>query len=152
MKTICIVPCGNKKIWDVSPNAGPTAAKNVYVGSFASKCQEYARLFYPDNYFILSAKYGFLRPEEIIPNKYNVTFKKHSTNPITIPELILVAQQKGLFNADRIIVIAGQNYVQIIRSVFPTKEIVEPLLGCKGNGYMMQKINKALLNMSPIIS
>jgi len=75
MKIICIVPCGNKKIWDVFPDAGPTPAKNAYVGGFASKCQEYARAFYPDNYFILSAKYGFLQPEEIVPNKYNVTFK-----------------------------------------------------------------------------
>lgn len=151
MKTICIVPCGNKKIWDVSPDAGPTPAKNVYVGGFASKCQEYARAFYPDSYFILSAKYGFLRPEEIVPNKYNVTFKKPSTNPITIPELIYIAQQKGLFNADRIIVMAGKDYAQIVKRVFPAKEIVEPLLGCKGNGYMMHKIKMVLLNMSPIV-
>jgi hypothetical protein len=152
MKTICIVPCGNKKIWDVFPDVGPTPAKNVYVGGFTSKCQDYAQAFYPDSYFIMSAKYGFLQPEEIVPNKYNVTFKKHSTNPITIPELIDIAQQKGLFNADRIMIIAGREYTQIIRRVFPTKEIVEPLQGCKGNGYMMQKINKALLKMSPIVS
>jgi hypothetical protein len=152
MKIICIVPCGNKKIWDVFPDAGPTPAKNAYVGGFASKCQEYARAFYPDNYFILSAKYGFLQPEEIVPNKYNVTFKKPSTNPITIVELIDIAQQKGLFNADQIIVMVGKDYTQIVKSVFPAKEIVEPLLGCKGNGYMMHKIKMALLNMSPIVS
>jgi hypothetical protein len=152
MKTICIVPCGNKKIWDVFPDAGPTPAKNVYVGGFASKCQEYARMFYPDSYFILSAKYGFLQPEDIVPKKYNVTFKKPSTNPIAIPELIDIAQQKGLFNSDRIIVMAGKDYTQTVKRVFPAKEIVEPLLGCKGNGYMMHKIKMALLNRSPIVS
>jgi len=152
MKTICIIPCGRTKIWDRFPDAGPTPAKNVYIGVFARKCQEYARAFYPDSYFILSAKYGFLHPEDIVPDNYNVTFKKPSTNPITIPELIDIAKQKGLFNADRILVIAGREYTQIIRRVLTTKEVVEPLMGCKGNGYMMQKMNLALLNMSPIVS
>ena len=27
MKTLCIVPCGKKKIWDDNPNAGPTKAR-----------------------------------------------------------------------------------------------------------------------------
>jgi hypothetical protein len=47
MKTLCIVPCGKTKIWDKNPNAGPTKAEYVYVGSFAKKCREYATTFYP---------------------------------------------------------------------------------------------------------
>lgn len=36
---LCIVPCGTKKIWDENPNAGPTLAKDVYIGPFAKKVQ-----------------------------------------------------------------------------------------------------------------
>ncbi|BDC36061.1 hypothetical protein MTLP_07430 [Candidatus Methanoliparum sp. LAM-1] len=30
MKTLCIVPCGNRKIWDKNLNAGLTKAEYVY--------------------------------------------------------------------------------------------------------------------------
>jgi len=47
MKTLYIVACGKLKIWDKNPNAGPTKAEYVYIGSFAKKCVEYAKRFYP---------------------------------------------------------------------------------------------------------
>ena len=49
MSTLCIVPCGRKKIWDKFPNHGPTEAKFVYIGPFASKCKEYAEMFFPSS-------------------------------------------------------------------------------------------------------
>jgi len=42
MKTLCIVPCGNWKIWDKNPKAGPTKAEYVYIGPFAKKRRVYA--------------------------------------------------------------------------------------------------------------
>lgn len=71
MKSLCIVPCGNKKIWDKYPDAGETRAKDVYIGSFIRKCQEYALKFYPESWCILSAKYGFIFPEEVIEGPYS---------------------------------------------------------------------------------
>jgi len=144
MKTICIVPCGVKKIWDKYPDAGPTPAKDVYIGVFARKCQEYAQAFYPDSYYILSAKYGFLHPLDIIQENYNVTFKESKTNPVMICELVKIAKRKDLYNVDRVIVVAGKDYFHIVKSVFSEKEIVDPLKVCKGNGFMMQKINDAI--------
>lgn len=152
MKTICIVPCGIKKIWDKYQDAGPTPARDVYIGSFARKCQEYAQVFYPNSYFILSAKYGFLHPSDIIPEDYDVSFKKPKSNPITIPVLLKVAMEKGISDANCIIVVAGRDYSDIVCQVFPDREIVEPLKGCKGNGFMMQRINKAIESGMPIIS
>ena len=68
MCTLCIVPCGNRKIWGKYPDKGATKAKDVYIGPFTSKCGKYAMHFYPDSWYILSAKYGFLHPEDIVPN------------------------------------------------------------------------------------
>ena len=131
MKTLCIVPCGHKKIWGKNPNAGPVAARNIYIGVFAKKCQEYALTFYPSSYCILSAKYGFLWPDDVVQGPYEVTFKKSSTNPISKKELIEIAHQKYLFDFNQIIIIiAGKEYVKIIEEIFPGKKIHKPLINC----------------------
>ena len=88
MKTLCIVPCGNRKIWDKNPKAGPTKAECVYIGPFAKKCREYAMRFYPSSWYILSAKYGFLFPDELVTGPYNESFNDRKTNPITTKELL----------------------------------------------------------------
>jgi hypothetical protein len=142
MQTLCIVPCGSKKIWDKIPNAGPTPARNVYIGGFAKKCREYAEKFYPASWCILSAKYGFIFPDEIIPEPYNVSFNRKSSGPISTPDLIAQTCRKGLKNFDEIIVLGVKNYVQFARQVFPNKTIVAPLSGCRGIGYMMEKLEK----------
>lgn len=96
MKTLCIVPCGKKKIWEKNPKAGPTKAKNVYIGPFAKKCREYAEKFYPYSWCILSAKYGFLFPNDVVLGPYNVSFNDRKTNPITTKELSAQVIEKDL--------------------------------------------------------
>jgi hypothetical protein len=150
MKTLSIVSCGAKKIWDKKPGVGPTKAKDAYIGHFAKKCREYAEKFYPTSWCILSAKYGFLFPDEIVPGPYNVTFKKKSTNPISQNELSKQIIEKGLNKFDRIVVLGGKDYVNIIKAVFNQKEIHTPLSGCRGNGEMMKKINDAIQRGVPL--
>ncbi len=144
MKVLCVIPCGNKKIWDKKPDAGPQKAREVYIGSFASKCKEYAEKFYPSSWVIISAKYGFLFPDDILSGSYNVTFNDKSTNSITIEELKSQAEEKGLYDYDKIIVLGGKNYVRIVKNVFQNKEIYSPLSDCKGIGYMMGKLKDAI--------
>jgi hypothetical protein len=145
MKTICIIPCGSKKIWDINIHAGPTRAKDVYHGSFARKCQQYAETFYPESWCILSAKYGFLFPADIVPGPYNVTFNDKNTNPISTENLSRQVKKKGLDIFGEIIVLGGKNYTDRISEVFSDKDIFAPLKGCKGMGYVMGKLNEALL-------
>lgn len=95
MKTLCIAPCGSKKIWDKDSNAGPTAAKNVYIGPFANKCREYAEKFHPSSWCILSAKHGFLFPDDKIPGPYNVSFNDKKTKPVNIDQLSTQIQKKN---------------------------------------------------------
>ena len=150
MNTLCVVPCGSKKIWDKYPDVGPQKAKDVYIGSFATKCREYAKLFYPTSWVTLSAKHEFLFPDDYIPGPYNVSFNDKKTNPITVDELKVQAEKKKLYDFEKIVVLGGKNYTRIVRSVFQDKKILEPLSGCKGIGYMMSKLKKAIEKGFPL--
>jgi len=141
---LCIVPCGSLKIWDKNPNAGPTRARDVYIGAFAKKCIEYAETFYPNSYVILSAKYGFLFPDELIPESYNVTFNDPKTNPISVDELRKQAEKKRLMKYDEIVVVAGSRYVEIAKKVFIGKKIITPLKGLGGMGPMISAMKRAI--------
>ena len=96
MKTLCIIPCGKKKVWDKNPNAGSVEARSAYIGNFSIKCKKYAERFYPDSWCILSAKYGFVFPDDKIPGPYEVSFKDKKTHPINVDELLLQKEQKGV--------------------------------------------------------
>ena len=144
MVRLCVVPCGSLKIWDKYPDAGPTKAEDVYIGPFAKACIEYAKMFYPESYVILSDKYGFIFPDEKISENYNVTFKDPSTNPISVEELKDQAIQKGLVNYDEIVVIAGNRYVNIVEKVFKGKKIIAPLRGLGGIGKMISAMKNAI--------
>lgn len=150
MKTLCIVSCGNKKIWDKNPKAGPTKAKNVYIGPFVKKSREYAMRFYPSSWCILSAKYGFLFPNDIVSGPYNVSFNENRTNLITTKELSAQVKEKGMDSYGQIVILGGKNYVEIAKEVFSSKEILTPLSDCKGIGYMMNKLNEAIKKGIPL--
>lgn len=144
MNTLCIVPCGSAKIWDKDQNAGPKKARDVYTGSFASKCRQYAEKFYPSAWCILSAKHGFLFPDYIVPGPYNVSFNDKSTNPITLAELISQKRDKGLDVYEKIIVLGGKNYREIIKNAFTGKDILCPLEGNKNIMQMMKALNSSV--------
>ncbi|CAD6493826.1 MAG: hypothetical protein DIAAKJNI_00559 [Candidatus Argoarchaeum ethanivorans] len=122
----------------------------MYVGPFAKKCREYATRFYLSSWCILSAKYGFLLPNYIVPGPYNVSFNDRKTDPITIEELSVQVKEKGLSNHERIIILGGKNYVEMANEVFSSKEILSPLSDCKGMGYMMGKLNDSIKRGVPL--
>ena len=150
MTPLCIVPCGKKKIWKNNPFAGPTPAINVYIGNFAGTCICYAKTFYPDSFSILSAKYGFLMPGDLIEADYNVTFKDRKTRPISNSDLIKTADLKGLLDYQHIIAVTGTDYLERIRSVFRDKTVYAPLAGCKSMGEMIRKLKKAIESGRPL--
>lgn len=132
------------KIWDKYPEAVPTPASEVYIGSFSRKCQEFAKKNYSESWNILSAKYGFLSPSDIVEGPYNVTFNDSKTNPISIPELIVQINQKDLDVYDKIVVVADKNYTKMVKNVFKGKKVENPLEGCKGIGFMMGRLNELI--------
>lgn len=150
LDTLCIVPCGSKKIWDKYPDAGVNKAKDVYIGSFSSKCKEYALKFYPESWCILSAKYGFIFPDEVIEGPYDVCFMDKKSNPIGIQKLKKQRKTKNLHQYNKIIVIGGNYYTKIVKEIFNDKLVENPLSNCKGIGYMMQYLNKLMNNSNKL--
>jgi hypothetical protein len=124
---LVIIACGKSKIWDKHPSAGPTPAKDVYTGwHFAADRRDAEKLGY-DDWMILSAKYGFIRPDSIIPEAYNVTFSDRSTNPISVQDLGKQVKEQRLDRYDEVTVFGGKAYVGRVReSFYGTNTRVEP--------------------------
>jgi hypothetical protein len=142
-RRLCIIPCGAAKVWDKHPDHGPTEAKDVYTDGFAKACQNYAKMFFTD-WVILSAKYGFLRPDDIVNEGYNVSFIKPSAETISVPTLQQQVVQKELEKFDGIVVLGGKHYTERVVSAFGSgKNYVYPLSGCKGIGYMLERLVNA---------
>lgn len=143
-KRLCIIPCGSAKVWDSNPNAGPQKAEDVYTGVFAASCQRYARAFF-DHWVILSAKHGFLFPDDMVPEAYNISFIKPSSETISIEALEHQAIQLGLLEFEEITVLGGKHYVDRVKAIFKSGQQIElPLHDCKGIGYMLQRLSQAL--------
>lgn len=144
MKRLCIIPCGAKKIWDVDPLKGTTKARHAYRSSFHTACQKYATAFFTD-WVILSAKHGFLLPDDLVPANYNVAFGTKNDGIITAEALRHQRKEKGLMDYQEIIVLGGKKYRKVISEIFDEVDhVTYPLAGCKGIGYMLQRLNKSI--------
>jgi hypothetical protein len=110
---LVIVPCGQKKVWEKHPEAGPTMAKDVYAGSPFIVNRKFADAF-GKPWVILSAKYGFIDPQFMMPGPYNVTFKRKSTDPISVTKLRDQVRQQGLDRFSNVIGLGGKEYRQVI--------------------------------------
>lgn len=148
MTTLVVIPCGISKIWKRNPEAGPTEAKDVYIGVPFKVNKEYAER-YGDHWVILSAKYGFIEPSFIIEKDYNVTFKDPKTKPISLSELELQAKGK-LSNFDKVVALGGKDYTNIVESVFEKTgaSVITPVKGCP-IGVALGMIKEAIRNNSP---
>ena len=141
-RTLVIVSCGKRKIWDVDPGHGPCQAKDAYVGPLFKWARRYAEKF-GDMWVILSAKYGFITPDFIIPGNYNVTFKDKKTNPISVDELKEQICRMGLGDYDEVVVIGGKEYVEVCKRVFPPERVRAPFSGLP-LGKMISEIKRTV--------
>jgi len=149
---LVIVPCGYAKIWDKNPQAGPTTAKNVYVGPPFTINRKYAESL-GSRWLILSAKHGFIHPDFIIPEMYDVTFLRKSSGPVTPSVLRDQVIQQGLQWSRRIIGLGGHEYRQAIVNAFErfTVEMYFPFAGLPV-GKAMQATNRAIESGRPLES
>jgi len=143
MKRLCIIPCGKKKIWDKHSNYGPMEAKDVYISPFGKACQAYATMFF-ENWVILSAKHGFLRPSDIVLENYDLAFDSKSDEVISIEQLQKQMVDKSLLQFDEIVLLAGKKHKKVVTKLYPEEMITYPLEGCKGIGYMLQRLKEAV--------
>ncbi|AUB64012.1 hypothetical protein CSW12_13595 [Bacillus cereus] len=143
MKRLCIIPCGKKKIWDKHSNYGPMEAKDVYISPFGKACQAYASMFF-ENWVILSAKHGFLRPNDIVLKNYDLAFDSKSDEVISIEKLQKQMVDKSLLQFDEIVLLAGKKHKKVVTKLYPEEMITYLLEGCKGIGYMLQRLKEAV--------
>lgn len=115
--SLYVVPCGKAKIWDKEPRRGATPARTAYTGSFASGTRAYAESTGAP-WIVLSAKYGFLWPDELVPGPYNVTFSRPSAEAISIRALRQQVREKGLDNFGEIVAIVGSAYAKRLKAAF----------------------------------
>ena len=130
---LVIVPCGAQKIWDRKPHAGKIAAKEAYSSLFFKVNREYAQTFGTE-WRILSAKYGIMHPDQLVEN-YDCKFDDSYLDRRNWWKLEgMVRQARALPHFERIVLLGGKLYREIMRKVFLgiylPKQISEPFAGC----------------------
>ena len=132
-KTLVIVSCVKRKIWDKYPETGATPAKDTYISPFFKLCKKYAGSF-SDRWVILSAKYGLIEPDFLIPENYDVTFKKKSGKYISDSELKKQVKELGLDKFENIIVLGSAIYSKKVQTALDNVKISikDPLQGLSG--------------------
>ena len=117
MSKLVVVQCGGRKIWKNNPDIGKVKAEDAYTSPYFQKNRKYAKRF-GDRWVVLSAKYGFLDPDELIED-YNVTFKSKKSGPISNFDLQKQVTEKELDDFDEVVVLGGIEYLDAIKEVFP---------------------------------
>ncbi len=148
MNTLCIVQCGGQKIWKKYPNIGHVKTKEAYTSLYFKKNRDYAERF-GDDWMILSAKYGFLSPDDKIGD-YNVTFKLKRSGPISYLELKNQVRNRGLDNYSTILVLGGKEYLDAVKAAFAgTSCIIQSPFEGLPIGQRMRAIDHALKGLIP---
>ena len=142
-ETLVVIPCGKAKIWDTQPNAGPTPARDAYIGAPFKVNRRFAERKGAD-WRILSAKYGFIGPDFVIPGNYDVAFNRPSSKPIGLVELQSQIRSQGLTVYETIIGLGGVAYLEILRRTFAgtAVRLIFPFQGL-GLGKGMQAVKAA---------
>ena len=73
---------------------------------------------FADRWVILSAKYGFMNPDFVIPENYNAAFTRQTTNAIELAELKQQIRERRLGDYDVIVALGGEDYLSVIRQAF----------------------------------
>ena len=143
---LVIIGCGKSKIWGKNgeSSVGPQRAKDVYT-SYCSKLKRQLAEREGCDWMILSAKYGFILPDLVIPCAYDVTFKSKSTRPISVADLAQQVEDQKLYRYNEIAIIAGAEYIERVREAFQGRRvsIYTPLAGHRF-GRQMQMMERLL--------
>lgn len=142
-KKLCLLSCGAAKIWDRMPETGAVPARLAYTGAYSVLCREYAETFYNEDWLILSDKHGFLRPDDIVPENYDVSFRRPSAELVSDEVLREQAERLELDAYEEIVMLAGGHYVERIRAALPSAAIATPMRGLR-IGERMQFLRTAI--------
>lgn len=57
---------------------------------------------------------------------------------------------KGLIQFDEIVLLAGKKHKKVVTKLYPEEIITYPLEGCKGIGYMLQRLKGAVAEVKEL--
>jgi hypothetical protein len=112
-----IIPCTQEKIWDDRPDAGPTEAKDAYTKPAFLAWRRYAEAS-GSPWFILSTKYGLIRPNARI-EAYNVPVSRAAADQNFLRSLRYQGQELGLDAFDRIVLLDWEKFEPLVRAAVP---------------------------------
>lgn len=117
---LVIISCGKAKIWQKNPAAGPTPAREAYISPVFKVSRQYPEKF-GEQWLVISAKYGFIEPDFLIPENYDV--KMGDEGSISVDKLRRQVKEKRLNRFQQIEVIGSKNYYDIVRRAFEGENI-----------------------------
>lgn len=134
---LVIIPCGHAKIWDREPERGPTPAREAYTGPPFLVNRQYAE-HSGERWLILSAKYGFVEPDALIPGPYDVSLRRGAlaapgSEPVNVAELRRQVEQMEMHQYRTIVGLGGVGYREAIRQAFAPwdVELIFPFAGLR---------------------
>lgn len=110
-----IVPCTEEKVWTTEPARGAMPAKDAYTGTNFHIWRTYAEK-HGGEWFVLSTKYGLLRPTDPIPGPYDVPIGR-ARNDSRLR--LLLAQQGAAIDFsrfERVILLDSDYFESLVRA------------------------------------
>lgn len=114
---LVVIPCSRTKIWDKEPWRGPTPASTAYIGKLFKANRPYAERF-GTTWRILSAKYGLIAPDFVIPENYDVEFKDTAKGPVGLDTLRHQVVEQRLDRFPVVVALGGKIYTDFVRDAF----------------------------------
>jgi cytoplasmic iron level regulating protein YaaA (DUF328/UPF0246 family) len=120
MSIAALISCVSQKV------TYKTEARNMYISSLFTKGLKYIEnIFKPDKIYILSAKYGLLKLDEVI-EPYNETLntKNKAERKKWAEKVLLQIKNECNISNDTFIFIAGKKYYQDLIHFLPNNKII----------------------------
>ena len=145
MKRIALISCTSQKNEDSKIH--PVKAEALYTSPLFKKAWYYAKdILKVDEIYILSAQHHLLDPQ-ILVSYYDVTLVGKNVSHLKNWSGTVKQQMSKKFDLqnDTFYIFAGKNYHKyLIDKDF--KNVIYPYSGCKGIGYILQKLNYNITN------
>jgi hypothetical protein len=134
---------------DRDSDRGSVTAAEAYTGTPFRLNRQYAERF-GDTWVVLSAKYGFIRPEFMIPGPYEVSFKDPVSGPISPDRLRDQVREQALDRYSVVAGLGGKEYRAAVGVAFAAApgQLVFPFAGLP-LGKSLQATKQAITSGNP---
>ncbi len=142
---LVIVTCGKQKIWDYKPMVGSIPAREVFISSYFKTNREYGEKI-ADDWIIYSTKFGFISPDKVIDENYNV--EPGAEDEVEVAILQKQIRDMNLDRFDEVEILCGHGIALRIKEAFRKEgignaHITEPLKSLMFSA-RMKKVERAI--------